>query len=206
VTLFDNEAEAALHRQSPSVQWLLLSTSILDQLCGSLCDAVSGQGDSAAQLQQLAAHETFLTQNGDWFIVRREYTDVWRNRLFHSHFDQLNVLHRRASRWYAQNNNPAQAIRHALAGGDEQGAAELILREGAKQNRAGNFQATLDWLAALPDPLVRQSARLCLLHAEALLLDGYARPAAHRLTDAQTAPDCGPAEHNEIARLFILLK
>jgi LuxR family transcriptional regulator, maltose regulon positive regulatory protein len=206
MTLFDSEAEAALHRQSPPVQWLLLSTSILDQLCGSLCDTVSGQGDSAFQLQQLATHETFLTQNSDWFIVHRKYADVWRNRLFHSHFDQLNTLHRRASGWYAHNDDPAQAIRHSLAGDDELGAAELILREGAKQNHLGNFQVTLDWLAALPDPLVRQSARICLLHAEALLLGGHPRPAAHRLTAAQIAPDCGPIEHNEIARLSALLK
>jgi LuxR family transcriptional regulator, maltose regulon positive regulatory protein len=204
MTLIDDDAEAALHRQTPKVQWLLLSTSILDKLCGPLCDAVSGQGDSAVQLQQLSVQEPFIKRDGGWFTVRRHYTDVWRNRLFHNHFDQLSGLHHRASAWYAQHGDSAQAIRHALAAGDKEGAVALILRAGPAQLEAGSFQTILNWLGDLPEPAVRASARLCLLHANALLMGGHHHPASQRLAHVIAAPDCGAAERAEVERLRLL--
>ena len=40
--------------------------------------------------------------------------------------DQVPALHRRASEWYEQNGSAADAIRHALAGGDFERAADLV--------------------------------------------------------------------------------
>lgn len=201
MTLIHQEAEAALARQLPDARWLLLSGSILERLSGSLCEAVSGQANCGQQLAQLAETETFITLTGDWFYIRPDYADVWRNRLFHTYFDKLSGLHARASQWYESQGEAGEAIRQALAAGEAERAARLILSYGPEQNEAGNFQTVLEWMAALPEAVVRRSARLCLLHARALLQGGYSYPAAGRLSTAQAAPDFGEAERAELAGL-----
>jgi LuxR family maltose regulon positive regulatory protein len=51
--------EEVLQRQSEGVQRFLLETSILDRLCGPLCDAVTGGGGSQAMLARLEAANLF---------------------------------------------------------------------------------------------------------------------------------------------------
>jgi LuxR family maltose regulon positive regulatory protein len=58
--IVDFLAEEVLQRQPEDVQQFLLQTSILDRLCGPLCDAVTGQGGGKAKLAALERGNLFL--------------------------------------------------------------------------------------------------------------------------------------------------
>jgi len=186
--LYDDEADAALDRQLPEDRWLLLAASILDRLCASLCDAVCERTDSADRLARLADSEAFLSRDGDWYDLRREYADVWRNRLFHTCHDQLPELHLRASEWYERIGFVDEAIRHAMAAGDYSRATRIIGEAAPTCIQRGEMSTLLGWLGALPDPVVKSSASLCIFHAWALFLTGNFRAADNRLLDAEAAP------------------
>ena len=53
--IVDYLLEEVLHRQSEETRSFLLQTSILDRMCGSLCDTVTGQGDGAASARSARA-------------------------------------------------------------------------------------------------------------------------------------------------------
>ena len=62
--------DEVLGGQPQALQEFLLRTSILDQLCGPLCDALTGRGDGRETLEELAERNLFLLHLDD---VRRWY-------------------------------------------------------------------------------------------------------------------------------------
>ena len=79
-------------------------------------------------------------------------------RLLEAQPGQASTLHRRASAWYERNGLPADAVRHALAAQDFEGAARLIELE-VGMMRGGNQEATWKgWVQALPAELVSLQA------------------------------------------------
>jgi hypothetical protein len=76
-------------------------------------------------------------------------------------------LHRAAAAWHQEQGLVDEAVRHALAAGDDAWAARLVERY-VDARLLGSEAATLArWLAALPAELV--GSRLRLLLAQALL-------------------------------------
>src|SRR5690606_1065514 len=100
------------------------------------------------------------------------FADVLRVRLMEEQPGQVAALHRRASGWYEHNGSPADAIHHALAGGDFERAAGLI--ELAWPAMDGNFQTGiwLSWVKALPNELARTRPVLLVGMAWAFLSAG----------------------------------
>lgn len=58
--VFDYLAQEILGRQPKAVQSFLLHTAVLDRLCGPLCNAVTGEGNGQAMLDQLEHTNLFL--------------------------------------------------------------------------------------------------------------------------------------------------
>ena len=77
-------------------------------------------------------------------------------------------LHRRAGFWYEGDGCLAWAVEHSLAAEDFDRAADLIEEEAGVRRRYVDASLLLRWLGTLPDDLVRQRPRLCLLYAWAL--------------------------------------
>ena len=186
MTLHDNLADEVLRRQTPEAQSFLIQTSILDRLRGSPCDAVTGRSEGQSILDVLAQEGSFVAREDDeWFVCRREFADVWRNRLFHTSFDLLPELHLRASAWYERNGFADEAIRHAMAAADYNRAARLIRDAAPDRIARDDLRAALKWLGALPDSVVQSDRGLCLLHARALSAAGYGDAAERRRWDAE---------------------
>ena len=125
----DYLVEEVLQRQPDHVQAFLLQTSILDRLSGPLCDAVTGHGGGKAMLEALDRGNLFLVPLDDrrqWYRYHHLFADVLRARLLDEQPGQVPDLHRRASVWYEQNGDQSAAIRHALAAGDFERAADLV--------------------------------------------------------------------------------
>src|SRR6266702_5756581 len=126
--IVDFLAEEVLQRQPEHVQHFLLQTSILDRLSGPLCDAVTGQAGGKAKLAALERANLFLVPLDDrrrWYRYHQLFADVLQAHLLDEQADNVAVLHSRASGWFERNGEPAEAIRHALAAEDFEGAANL---------------------------------------------------------------------------------
>ena len=116
--IVDYLVEEVLQRQPDDVRTFLLQTSILARMSGPLCDAVTGQAGGNATLEALDRGNLFLVPLDDrrrWYRYHHLFADVLRARLLDEQPDESPELHRRASEWYEQNGERAEAIRHAMA-------------------------------------------------------------------------------------------
>jgi LuxR family maltose regulon positive regulatory protein len=192
----DYLVEEVLQRQPEPVRRFLLQTAILDRLSGPLCDAVTGQKDGAARLESLERGNFFvvpLDDNRHWYRYHHLFGDVLHARLQVEQPDQITTLHRRASIWFEQHGWTADAIRHALAAGNLERAADLIELAVPEMHRSKQEAALLDWLKTLPDELVRRRPVLSVAYALALLSAGELEAVDVRLRHAERWLDA-PAE------------
>ena len=164
----DYLVEEVLQRQPERVRSFLLQTSILERLCGPLCDAVTGGEDGKGMLEALERGNLFVVPLDDkrqWYRYHHLFADVLHARMMEEQPVQVPVRHRRASEWYEHNGLPADAVRHALAGEDFERAAGLV--ELAAKDMLGSSQepTLLGWLKALPDELFRARPVLSVYYA-----------------------------------------
>jgi LuxR family transcriptional regulator, maltose regulon positive regulatory protein len=186
--IVDYLAEEVLQRQPEHVQHFLLQTSILDRLCGPLCDAVTGQDGGKAKLAGLERGNLFLVPLDDrrrWYRYHQLFADVLQAHLRDEQPEDVSDLHRRASAWYQQNGDPAAAIRHALAAGDFERAADLVELAIPAMRKSRQEAAVRGWLELLPDEVIRVRPVLSVGFAGTLLIRGELEGVEARLRDAE---------------------
>ncbi len=186
--IVDYLVEEVLQRQSETVRSFLLQTAILERLNGSLCEAVTGQEQGSARLEALERGNFFIVPLDDkrqWYRYHHLFGEVLYAHLMAEQPDQVAALHRRASEWYEHNGSAAEAIRHALAAGDFERAADLIELALPEMRRSRQEVTFLGWLKALPDKLVRCRPVLSVYYAGALLSSGELEGMEARLQDAE---------------------
>jgi LuxR family maltose regulon positive regulatory protein len=169
--VLDYLVEEVLQREPEHIRSFLLQTSILDRLNGPLCDAVTGQVDGRGILENLERGNLFIIPLDDrrlWYRYHHLFTEVLLAHMQEEQPGQIPLLHRRASTWYEQNDLPADAIRHALAAGDSERAAELIEKAYPAMDTSFQSATWLGWVRKLPDEVVRARPVLCVDYAWAL--------------------------------------
>ncbi len=155
--------EEVLARLSEPLQEFLLRTSILAELHGELCDAVTGRADGAATLEQLLRANLFLIpldDEGRWYRYHHLFADLLRERraaLLDE--QQTRSLHRRASAWYAAADLPGDAIRHALAAEDHEGAVALIEAHAMGMVMQWYARTVTGWMELIPPEWAARSPR-----------------------------------------------
>jgi LuxR family transcriptional regulator, maltose regulon positive regulatory protein len=174
--IMDYLVEEVLQRQPETTRSFLLQTAILDQLTGPLCDAVTGQAGMAVRGWRLCSGATFfvvpLDDKRQWYRYHHLFAEVLHAYLMAEQPEQVAALHRRASAWFEQHGQAADAIRHALAAEDFAHAADLVERAFPAMARTRQEATMLGWFKALPEPLVRERPVLCNLYAGVLLQHG----------------------------------
>jgi LuxR family maltose regulon positive regulatory protein len=188
--ILDYLVEEVLQRQPERVSNFLLKTSILDQICGPLCDAVTGQMDGKEMLTTLERGNLFVIPLDDqrkWYRYHHLFAGVLQEHLMGTQPERVPSLHRQASEWYEKNGLPNDAIRHALAAKDFERAAILVEQAAPeiRRKRQGATVTELGWLKALPDELVRFRPVLCVAYAFALFGGGEVEAVEARLRDAE---------------------
>jgi LuxR family transcriptional regulator, maltose regulon positive regulatory protein len=132
--ILDYLTDEVLKRQTEEIQRFLLQTSILERLCGPLCDALlelEGPPRSKEVLAQLEAANLFTVPLDDertWYRYHALFADLLRARLRETRSEQIPTLHRRAAAWYETAGLRAEAVKHALASKDHSLAAEVVER------------------------------------------------------------------------------
>jgi LuxR family maltose regulon positive regulatory protein len=204
----DYLVDEVLRHQPPEVRAFLLRTSVLSRLTGPLCDAVTGGRDGAAVLETLDRANLFLVPLDDgrrWFRYHHLFAEVLADRLGREQgVDAVADLHRRAGRWHAEHEHgdPAEAVRHALAGRDHARAAELIEAAVPAMRRDRRESTLRGWIEALPADVVGARPVLALGQVGALLAEGRAADAATLLdhVEREVAEAVGdPAAPAEVA-------
>ena len=186
--VLDYLVEETLLQQPEDIRSFLLSTSILDHLCGPLCDAVVERDDSQAVLETLERDNLFVVPLDDkriWYRYHHLFIDVLRAHAKALPPDQITNLHQRASAWFAQFGSPVEAFHHALAAEDYEQAAALAERVWRSMYRRYQSGIWLSWVKALPDEVVRVRPVLSAEYAWALLDSGEMEAAEVRLQDAE---------------------
>ena len=188
--ILDYLTDEVLARRPKGTKNFLLQTSILNRLCGPLCDAVTGQSEGQTSLERLEQANLFLTSLDDdrhWYRYHHLFAEVLQARLRQSQPELLPDLHRRASDWYEAHDSVVEAVQHALAASDVVRAAGLIERERWVLQGRGEINTLHTWLNELPVETVRARPRLSLAYAWIFSLLEQAEAIEPRLQDAEEA-------------------
>jgi LuxR family maltose regulon positive regulatory protein len=199
--VMDYLVEEVLQQQPESVQTFLLRTSILDRLCGSLCDAVlldtsvSGQ-ETLEYLEHANLFIISLDNERRWYRYHHLFADLLRQRLPQSLVSlvgtedaerRLNELHIRASQWYEDNGLEIEAFHHAAAAKDIERAERLIDGKGIPLHLRGAVTAIVDWLESLPKAVLDARPSLWWRYGSLLLVVGQTTGVEEKLLAAEAA-------------------
>jgi LuxR family transcriptional regulator, maltose regulon positive regulatory protein len=168
--------QEVVDRQPAEVQSFLLSTSILERLCGPLCDAIlADSSGSAALLERLEQTNLFvvpLDEQGYWYRYHHLFRDFLRARLNKTEPERVAALHRAASQWHESQGLLREAVTHALETRDWAYAADLVERHGMAMLMHSEISTVYNWCSAFPEPVMPAHPMLCILQAWTLVL-GY---------------------------------
>ncbi len=189
--VLDYLVEEVLGQQSESVQTFLLSTSILERMCGSLCDAVlQGPSASGQETLEYIEHANLfvvpLDEERRWYRYHHLFAELLRQRL-HQSIASVAELHVRASQWYEDNGLEIEAFQHAAAANDVERAARLIEGEGMPLHFRGAVVPVLDWLESLSTTDLDARPSLWVIHASALLVVSQMTGVEQKLQAAEAA-------------------
>jgi LuxR family maltose regulon positive regulatory protein len=192
--VLDYLLEEVLQKQSESVQTFLLRTSILDRLCGPLCDAVLLDPSVSGQetLEYLEHANLFIVPLDDerrWYRYHHLFADLLRQSTASSAGDEgkgVAELHSRASQWYEDHGLEIEAFQHAAAANDVERAESLIDGKGLPLYSRG-VAAILDWLESLPTTVLDTRPSLWVRYASAILGGGQTTGVEEKLQAAEAA-------------------
>jgi len=190
--ILDYLVEEVLQRQPETIQTFLLQTSILDRICGPLCEAVTQIEDWSSEsgrllsnlqspiagaqiLQYLDQSNLFivpLDNRREWFRYHRLFADLLSQRLFLTQPEIRPVLHHRASVWYEQHRFMDEAIQHAFAAGDSRRAADLIETVAETTLMRSELATFMGWVEGLSEIELRDRPDLIVYQALAHLWNG----------------------------------
>jgi LuxR family maltose regulon positive regulatory protein len=154
--------------QSKEIQDFLLKTSILERLCGGLCDAVTAQDDSQFILETLERNNQFLIPLDDrheWYRYHHLFRDLLINRANQLVAADVSQLHSRAGNWFRDQRLLEKAIQHFLLAQDFEIFATII-EKNIQNFDLQNQQSLLSaWLAQIPQPILIKHPWLCVYRA-----------------------------------------
>ena len=210
--VMDYLLEEVLQQQPKNILSFLLRTSVLDRMCGPLCDAILLDPSTPGQktLEYLEHANLFIVPLDDerrWYRYHHLFADLLRKRLGQSRtHEEIAELHIRASQWYEDNDLMLDAFRHAAAANDVERAIRLMESRKMPLHRRGTATTILGWLETLPDTVRNVRPVLWWKQASLMLTIGQTTGVedilqrAESVLDATAVPD---AEFDETTRDLI---
>ena len=193
--IVDYLVEDVLSQQPDEIREFLTRTSVLGRFCAPLCDAVTGSSDAAAIIDALERENLFvvpLDENRQWFRYHHLFAQVLRGQLTRTEPELLPVLHARASAWHRASGLTDEAVTHALAGGDVDGAIDLIARHYYSYIDSGRVATVRRWLGLLGDDRIAASPLGAHCAVWTAALSGDQRVVRRFLPLIEAAEDAGP--------------
>lgn len=180
--VMDYLMEEVLQQQSPEIQHFLYHTSILERLCGPLCDALleSATGSGQATLTALEEANMFLVPLDNerrWYRYHHLFAELLRQRLEQQKTEtEIASYHRRAAHWYEAAEMELDAFRHAATAHDIDHAMRLVEGKGTPLHFRGALPAVQQWLQTLSPTEMDSRPELWVLYASVLTMSGQLTP------------------------------
>jgi len=152
-TVADYLFAEVLENEPEPVRRLLLRTSILDRVNGSVADRLletEGSEGILLELEDAGAFVYSMDPERSWFRYHNLLADLLRLELRRAEPAAIPGLHRAAAEWCAEHGLPIDAIRHAQASGDWRYAGDLVGRFGMSITLDGSFATLRALLEAFP--------------------------------------------------------
>jgi LuxR family maltose regulon positive regulatory protein len=167
-------SEVLLHQRPETLDFLLRICQV-DRVTGGLADELTGGSEGRATLAELAEHHglvTALDTRGDWYQYPPLLREVLRLESARRIPDALPQLHRRAARWFADDGQPLDAIRHAVAAEAWDLAADLIGQHWLPLVARGHASSLRAYVGRIPRQVIGADAELALAAAGLLFESG----------------------------------
>ncbi|WP_442603082.1 LuxR C-terminal-related transcriptional regulator [Paenibacillus sp. KN14-4R] len=195
--IVDYLIDEVIHKQSIHVQTFLLRTSILDRLCGSLCDAVIHSGDgeilsstSGQEILEILDRSNLfvipLDNEKRWYRYHHLFAELLRNRLYQGDV-KVSDLYIRASIWFEEHDLEIEAFHYAATAKDTRRAARLVEGNGMPLIFRGVVAPVLKWLDSLPREELNAIPSMWVMYASALLMAGQLNGIEQKLQAAEKA-------------------
>jgi LuxR family maltose regulon positive regulatory protein len=166
----------------------LLQTSICERLCADLAEAITAQQDAQRTLEHLESDNDFVVRLGEkpiWF----RYHHLLREALGHSLRREIpaavDELHRRAARWYANNNSVMEALTHAIAAQDWTYVGRLVTGKAASLILSAHRPVLVRVLQQVPAEKLTSTPELIVCAAVLLFHSGHYEALPSRLQHAR---------------------
>lgn len=173
----------------------LVETSILSRLTGGLCDAVTGRAggyDTLARLERSNAFVIPLDRDHRWYRYHHLFGELLAAELRRTRPDDERLFHKRAFGWLSDAGVVVEAIRHGLAAGEVDAAADLMAASWAIMMGTGHAETARALVASFPPDDVASHQPFAIAAAGANAMTGYPEAALRWLDAAEKATHEGP--------------
>ena len=166
----------------------LKHTSVLERMCGGLCDSVVESSGSADVLERLERANSFvvpLDRRGEWYRYHHLFSELLRNELERSEPQVAAELNRRAMAWCLANGLPEAAVVYGHAAEETDAVAGLVEQLALPIHYDGRMETLEGWLRWFSEDDLRGYPALAVLRAWIGALTGRAAEAEHWLALAE---------------------
>jgi len=160
--------EESVESISPDTRHLLESICILDTLTLPLCRAVSEMTDCGTHLQQLKKNAAFIHdahEDPSAYRLNPLFRELLERRLQSQPPETKNILHERASRWFAENGQISEALAHSALTGNIELHTAYLERFCEDMVYRGEIRRLEQYVADIPAARLRTLPRLSLVIA-----------------------------------------
>ncbi len=184
-----------LSRLPPAEARFLTHTSVLDRMCGELCDSVLETSGSAGMLESLARTNGFvvpLDRRGEWFRYHHLFGELLRNELEAGEPELVPELNARAMAWFLAAGRAEDAIVYGHAAGKTDTVAGLLDALALPLHYDGRMETLEAWLGWFNDEELTRYPALAVYGAWVRALTGRPDEAARLLALADGATSAIP--------------
>jgi LuxR family transcriptional regulator, maltose regulon positive regulatory protein len=160
--------EEVLARQPRHLLDAMLCTAVLDRVCGSLMDALTGKADGNQVLSDLDRANAFVVPLGGpdgWFRYHRLFGELLLAELDLQSPYRVRDLHGRAADWYARHGQPVETLHHALGAEDWLMAVGVLRGHWQELLACGRAEARRRVVPPPSDVALRDQPELALAYA-----------------------------------------
>jgi LuxR family transcriptional regulator, maltose regulon positive regulatory protein len=144
----------------------LTQTSVLERMCGGLCDSVVESTGSAGVLERLERTNHFivpLDRRAEWYRYHHLFAELLRNELSRSEPDEAADLNRRAMAWCIAHDLPEAALIYGHAAGETDAVAGLVDELALPTHYDGRMETLDGWLRWFSEDELRRYPALAVV-------------------------------------------
>ena len=156
----DYLADEVLAALGTDTKEFLVRSSVLGRFTPELCDGVLGREDSAKLLTELSHSNLFLVAmdgRGEWYRYHHLFGELLQLELGR---EDVRALHLGAAAWCRAEGLIEDAIEHAIAAGNAETVAELLVEHDREFVWGGRLTQFLAWVRWLPSELLLRNPSL----------------------------------------------